>query len=146
MIVVTGQSGFLPEIDKKGLEMKKISSVIIMAVLIFSAILLPAHAAEDPLKIVMDDNYPPFAFRNDQGELVGISVDMWRLFEEKTGREVEIDGMDWGLAQETMQRGEYDVIDTMFKSDTRTKLYDFTMPYANIETSLYFHKNISGIN
>ncbi len=146
MIVVTGQSGFLPEIDKKGLEMKKISSVIIMAVLIFSATILPAHAAGEALKIVMDDNYPPFAFRNDQGELVGISVDMWRLFEEKTGREVEIDGMDWGLAQETMQRGEYDVIDTMFKSDTRTKLYDFTMPYANIETSLYFHKNISGIN
>ncbi|PLX34682.1 MAG: hypothetical protein C0604_01160, partial [Clostridiales bacterium] len=131
---------------KKGLEMKKTSIALITAIFIFSAMLLKVHAEEGPLKIVMDDNYPPFVFRSDEGELVGISVDMWRLFEQKTGREVEIHGMDWALAQEMMETGEYDVIDTMFKNETRGKLYDFTMPYANIETSLYFHKNISGIN
>src|SRR6056297_1289470 len=54
--------------------------------------------------------------------------------------------MDWGLAQEEMQSGKYDVIDTIFKNETREKLYDFTMPYTQIDTSLYFHKNISGIN
>ena len=132
--------------EKKGLEMKKISIVAIAAILIIAAMLLPAYAAEEPLRVVMDDNYPPYAFRNEEGELVGVSVDMWKLFEEKTGREVEICGMDWGLAQEEMQSGKYDVIDTIFKNETREKLYDFTMPYTQIDTSLYFHKNISGIN
>jgi len=126
--------------------MKKTSIALITSILIFSAMFFPVYADEGPLKIVMDDNYPPFVYRSDEGELVGISIDMWRLFEEKTGREVEIHGMDWALAQEMMGTGEYDVIDTMFKNETREKLYDFTVPYANIETSLYFHKNISGIN
>ena len=125
--------------------MKRISIVFIMAILIVAVILLSANAGEEPLRVVMDDNYPPYAFRNDQGELAGISVDMWKLFEEKTGRQVEISGMDWGLAQEEMQEGRFDVIDTIFKNEKREKLYDFTMPYAQIDTALYFHRNISGI-
>ncbi len=121
----------------------------IIAILLFSLIVLAmglfSYAADEPLRVVMDDNYPPYAFRNDDGELVGISIDLWNLFSEKTGREIEITGIDWGMAQEKMKTGEFDVIDTIFKNETREKIYDFTQPYTQIDTSLYFHKNITGI-
>ncbi len=36
------------------------------------------------LRVVMDNNYPPYVFYNDAGNLQGILVDQWKLWEEKT--------------------------------------------------------------
>jgi diguanylate cyclase (GGDEF)-like protein len=119
-------------------------AVILTIVMMLSSAVL-ANAEQEPIRVVIDDNYPPYVFRNDDGELVGISVDIWRLFEKKTGRKVDVTGMDWGVAQEKMADGEFDVIDTMFKNETREQLYELTQPYSQIDTALYFSKNISGI-
>lgn len=127
------------------IAMKRVFSILIVTTLLIVLSVGFAYAVDEPLKVVIDDNYPPYSFRNDDGDLVGISIDLWDLFEEKTGRQVEIAGMDWGEAQYRMQAGDFDVIDTMFKNETRGKLYDFTQPYTQIDTLLYFHKNISGI-
>ncbi|MBK5276198.1 MAG: transporter substrate-binding domain-containing protein [Desulfuromonadales bacterium] len=98
------------------------------------------------IRVVMDDNYPPYVFENDQGQLQGIIVDQWRLWEKKTGIRVEITGTDWGEAQRRMQTGEFDVIDTIFRNEKREKIYDFTKPYADIPVPLFFHSDISGIS
>lgn len=97
------------------------------------------------IRIVMDDNYPPYVFRDDQGQLKGIIIDQWRLWEKKTGIHVEITGMDWGEAQRKMQAGKFDVIDTLFRNKERETIYDFTKPYARIDVPLFFHEGISGI-
>jgi PAS domain S-box-containing protein len=98
-----------------------------------------------PIRVVMDNNYPPYIFLDDKGDLQGILVDQWRLWEQKTGRKVELTGMDWADALERMQAGEYDVIDTIFYSETRAKIYDFTEPYATLNVPIYFINKISGI-
>jgi len=98
------------------------------------------------LRVVMDDNYPPYVFKGDQGQLKGIIIDQWKLWEKKTGINVEITGMDWGEAQRRMQAGEFDVIDTMFRNEKREKIYVFTKPYAVIPVPLFFHSDISGIS
>jgi len=97
------------------------------------------------IRVVMDDNYPPYVFRDDQGRLQGIIVDQWGLWEKKTGIHVEITGMDWGEAQRRMQAGEFDVIDTIFRNEKREGLYDFSKPYAQLDVPLFFHEDISGI-
>lgn len=97
------------------------------------------------LTVVSDDNYPPYIFRDAQGNLQGILPDEWRLWEEKTGIRVDLRGMDWGKAQKFMADGKADVIDTMFLTDERAKRYDFSKPYATLEVPIFFHKNISGI-
>jgi PAS domain S-box-containing protein len=97
------------------------------------------------IRVVMDDNYPPYVFKGDQGELKGIIVDQWRLWEKKTGTTVELTGMDWAEAQRRMQAGEFDVIDTIFRNEKREAIYDFTKPYAQLDVPLFFHEDISGI-
>ena len=42
------------------------------------------------IRVVMDDNYPPYVFKDDQGQLKGIIVDQWSLWEKKTGIHVEL--------------------------------------------------------
>jgi PAS domain S-box-containing protein len=115
---------------------------------LFSPFLICAGADAKPFQsitIVSDNNYPPYIFRSPEGNLQGILVDEWKLWEKKTGIKATLIGMDWGKAQNFMRRGKADVIDTIFFTKERAKLYDFTKPYAKLDVPIFFHKNISGI-
>ena len=113
------------------------------------ALALPAEGAPTPLRavrVVMDDNYPPYAFRDDQGILQGIAVDQWRLWEKKTGVTVNLQGMAWAQALRRMEAGEFDVIDTIFRTRVRQALFDYSRPYATLEVPIFFHRDLSGIS
>jgi len=97
------------------------------------------------VRVVMDNNYPPYVFMDDNGQLQGIIIDQWRLWEKKTGIRAELSGMDWAEAQRSMRAGKFDVIDTIFHNEQRGEIYDFTAPYADIPVPLFFHSDISGI-
>jgi len=103
------------------------------------------QAAPAEIQVVLDDNYPPFAFRNASGELQGILVDQWRLWEQKTGVRASLHAMDWAEAQRRMDAGEFDVIDMVFKTEARLQKYDFTPPYQKIDQPIYFDAEIQGI-
>ncbi len=98
------------------------------------------------ISVVIDDNYPPYTFRDKDGNLQGISIDQWMLWQKKTGIKVNITGMDWDQALKSMQNGQFDVIDTLFYNDARARIYDFSKPYADIRVPIYFNNSISGIN
>jgi len=97
------------------------------------------------ISVVMDDNYPPYSFRNNQGVLQGITIDQWKLFEQKTGIKVNLNGMTWNKAYESMINGDFDVIDTISYNADRAKIFDYSEPYATIDVPIFFQKNISGI-
>ena len=97
------------------------------------------------LRVVMDNNYPPYVFQDGQGNLQGILIDQWKLWEKRSGVKVEITALAWGQALERMKAGEFDVIDTIFYTDERANSFDFTGPYAKINVSIFFQKNITGI-
>jgi len=97
------------------------------------------------IRVVLDDNYPPYVFKDAAGNLQGMLIDQWRLWEHQTGIKVALFGMDWGEAQRRMRAGEFDVIDTAFKTDERAAYLDFTPPYAQIEVRIFFREAISGI-
>ena len=76
-----------------------------------------AEARSQSIKVVMDNNYPPYVFYDSVGKLQGILIDQWQLWEQKSGITVEIHAMDWGKAISGMKAGEFDVIDTIFKTE-----------------------------
>ncbi len=125
--------------------------IAILAVLAICSLTFPNPVSaggltvEKPLRVVMDNNYPPFTFYDDNGNLQGILVDQWALWSKKTGRPVELVGMDWSQAMVEMEAGHFDVIDTIFKNAQREKLYDFTKPYATLNVPIFFSNSISGI-
>jgi len=97
------------------------------------------------LTVVMDDNYPPYVFRDSEGALSGYLVDSWKLWEEKTGVQVRLLATDWEKAQERMAAHQADVIDTIFRTTERERTLDFTPPYAQIPVTIYAHVGIGGI-
>lgn len=117
-------------------------------VLLLLAVLMAAQtgsAEPKVLRVVSDDNYPPYIFRDKSGALVGIIVDQWRLWEKTTGVRVELHACKWTEALQRMHDREFDVIDTIFFSEDRARFYDFLDPYADIDVPLFFHKDLSAI-
>lgn len=128
-------------------------SIIFLAVLTFvPAFAFTAAGSEatntsvHTIRVVMDDNYPPFIFKGNNGLLKGILVDQWRKWEEKTGIRVQLNAMDWDDAQRRMLAGEFDVIDTIFRNEKREQIYDFSEPYVRIDVPVFFRSDISGIH
>lgn len=124
------------------------SALFLAAILVFLFHSAAAPAAPRPrsITIVMDNNYPPYVFQNSAGELQGILIDQWKLWEQKTGIIADIHAMDWGEALQRMKAGEFDVIDTIFKTEERSSWLDFTKAYVRLESSAFFNKDISGIS
>lgn len=122
--------------------------------LLLAAPALPCLAAEaaparpvtrTSLSVVMDDNYPPYVFRDSHGVLMGYLVDSWQLWSKKTGVRVQLVATDWEKAQQIMAAGKADIIDTIFLTDERKRYLDFTPPYAKIPVAIYTSADIGGI-
>ena len=124
---------------------KKMGNILLCLFLFLLFASSIAFADSKTLKVIMDDNYPPYVFRDDTGTLCGITIDQWALWEKKTGIKVNITATSWENALIGMQNGEFDVIDTMFFNAQRAQIYDFTQPYARLDVAIFFNKNISGI-
>lgn len=118
---------------------------LLLGVWLVIVVAVPLQAAPASLRVVMDNNYPPFIFKAPDGKLQGILVDQWWLWQQKTGVKVELYALDWVEAQRRMDAGEFDVIDTLFKTEERLKKYDFTPPYQQIEQPVFFASEIDGI-
>ena len=103
-------------------------------------------SAAESIRVVSDDNYPPYIFRDESGKLKGIIVDQWALWSKKTGVKVQLDATDWSVAQKTMADGKADVIDTLFYTEARAQIYDYTPSYADIEVPVFFDNSLSGID
>lgn len=104
-----------------------------------------ASATPVSIKVVVDDNYPPYAFRDSRGALKGYLVDLWKLWGDKTGVRVELIATDWAKAQQLMANRQADVIDTIFRTPERERVLDFSPPYTEIPVPVYTHAGIGGI-
>ncbi len=112
----------------------------------WSAEALKAPDAPAPLRVVSDENYPPYLFRNADGAVEGYLVDYWKLWSSKTGVPVQLDARPWSDAQQAVLDGRADVIDMIYRTPPREPVYDFSIPYADLPVDIYTHKAISGIS
>ncbi len=113
--------------------------------LLASVSTVPASAAPRTLRVVTDDNYPPYLFLSSDGHPEGYLVDLWKLWQAKTGVRVDLEPMQWAAAQRAMHDGKADVIDMIFRTPVRDQLYEFSKPYSTQTVGIYVDHNIQGI-
>ena len=115
------------------------------AVLFVLLVLAPAWGQARTIRVVSDDNFPPYVFRGDDGEAKGYLVDLWKLWQEKTGTTVELTLTRWVDAQKMLLSGQADIIDAIFRTPAREASYEFSLPYVQLPVAIFAHKSISGI-
>jgi PAS domain S-box-containing protein len=77
-----------------------------------------------PLLFLGDKDYAPVAFI-DEGEVRGMDVDLVKALAGPMNREIRVELMDWGLAQEKLLKGEADGLIGMSVTDERRERFDF---------------------
>lgn len=125
--------------------MRKLKILILSVFFIFLSSIYFFKPLEKPLEVLGDFSYAPFEFLNEKGESEGILIDIWKLWSKKTGLEADYFLMPWKDSLSAVIVGEGDILGGIFSSPEREVDYDFSVPFFEITTSIFFHKDISGI-
>ncbi len=87
--------------------------------------------------IAMDTVYAPFEYTDENGDFVGIDVDILNAVAEDQGFEVEINSLGFDAALAALQSDQADgVIAGMSITDERKKKYDFSDGYYETYVSI----------
>lgn len=87
--------------------------------------------------IATDTAFPPFEFTNENGEFVGIDVDILNAIAENQGFEVDLQSLGFDAALLAVQSGQADgVIAGMSITDKRKETFDFSEPYFDADVTM----------
>lgn len=106
----------------------------------------PIDAHAQVLKVIVDEDYPPYVFRDEHGRLTGYLVDSWQLWEQKTGVKVDLQAMTWESALMQLNQQQADVLDTGFAPPESLAAVAVIDSYASIPVALYAHQSVTGIH
>lgn len=87
---------------------------------------------ESDKKIVvgLDDEYAPFSFRNERGELIGFDIDLAKEVARRMNVDVEFKGIPWDTKYDELESGKIDIIWSGFNiTPERKEHVIFSRPY-----------------
>ncbi len=123
--------------------MKRLTSYLLVLCVGLSAQVV--HAEPDRIRVVGDENFPPYLFLDSEGKPSGYMVDLWNMWSARTGIPVDLKATAWADAQASLLRGDADVIENIYRTPAREPYYLFSKPYASQGSFIYTHSSISGI-
>ncbi|MCG8618081.1 MAG: transporter substrate-binding domain-containing protein, partial [Desulfobacterales bacterium] len=107
------------------------------------AVSLPAHTRT--LRIAASIDNMPFHFADNQGRAVGMFVDLWKLWAEKTGVDVEFIPVPWASSLDMVKTGAADIHAGCFFSVHRDTYLDYANKLRDCQTHFFFHESIYGL-
>lgn len=107
-----------------------------------AADLLQTVKARGTLKVAMEGVYPPFNFKDKQGELAGYDVDVARLVAARLGLKPEFVTTEWASILAGLASNKYDVIISQVGiNPKREQVFDFSTPYIYSSPMLIVRKD-----
>jgi len=107
------------------------------------SILFIKSAGAASLSITHYLDYKPYAFVDKDGRSVGMLVDIWRLWAEKTDVKLTFIPARLTRCLELVKKGEADIIIGLFQSAERDAYLDFSRPLMAIDTNLYVEESLN---
>jgi cystine transport system substrate-binding protein len=107
-----------------------------------AADLLATVKARGTLKVALEGTYPPFNYKEKNGELAGYDVDVARLIGGKLGVKVEFVSSEWASILAGLSANKYDVIISQVGINPKRELaFDFSSPYIYSMPQLIVRKD-----
>jgi cystine transport system substrate-binding protein len=111
-----------------------------------------AHAADlldtvkqaGVLKVALEGTYPPFDYRNSDGQLEGFDVDVAKAVAARLGVKPQFVTTEWSGILAGLQAGKFDVIvNQVAITPARQQVLDFSQPYVYSAAQLLQRENDS---
>ena len=81
------------------------------------------------IKIGVDAEFPPFSYKNSEGKLVGLDIELAQEAAKRSNTKVEFVPMAWYAKEDLLNKGEIDCIWSCYSIDGREDRYSWTKPY-----------------
>jgi len=93
--------------------------------------LLDTVKASGVLRVGLEGTYPPFGYRNSEGQLDGFDVAVAKAVADKMGVKAQFVTTEWSGIIAGLQAGKFDVIvNQVSMTPARRQALDFTQPYV----------------
>lgn len=113
--------------------MKKIVliTVVILAVVAISGLMVGKNRPSDDLVIGMSGGYKPYTFIDEEGILTGFDVDVWTEIARRIGKEVRFETSEFSGLFGMLDTGKITTIANQITvTEERKEKYDFSSPYV----------------
>ena len=95
---------------------------------------------EEKIVIGFDDNFPPFGFKDEKGEIVGFDIELAKEAMHRMGREVEFKPIVWSNKEEELNSGNIDMIwNGLEISEERQQNMIFSKPYMSSGSIIFMY-------
>jgi len=94
----------------------------------------------------LSDGFPPYQFKNTQGEATGFDAEVLRLLFQKEEKKVVFLQMNWDDVVGTLMfTNKLDCVGGMEINEVRKKYFDFTSPYYSRKIAVFIQSDNSTI-
>ena len=109
--------------------------------------LLDQVKAKGQITIMLEGNWEPWSYHDENGDLVGFDVEVAQTLCERLGVKAKIIETQWEQIFPALERRECDiVVDGVEITRDRVKRFYFTQPYAYDRTAIIVRSNNNNIN
>ena len=108
----------------------------------------PEDTAAPPLRIVYgtDRDYPPFEYRDADGNPAGFNIDLMRAVCEELGGTVELRMDDWPRVRRAVEVEHTVDVAAMYRTPTRTVALAFSDPFAVVYFEIFVRADSPPVN
>jgi polar amino acid transport system substrate-binding protein len=131
-------------IKKETEAMKKFWLIIFLAVMILPAAFTTSCGPSQTSELnIFTEDYPPYNFTNENGEVTGQSTEIVRAIMEKTGTVGTIEVLPLSEALELARKGPDTAVYSINRTPQREDLYQWVGPIGSYEQVFYIKKGAS---
>lgn len=94
---------------------------------------------KDRLVIACSKGYTPFTSLSPAGQPAGLLVDIWRLWAQKTGKQIEFSFSDWQGSLKQVQSGRADIHSGLCITENRLTEFDFSKAFYGVKSGIFFN-------
>ncbi|QEM70041.1 transporter substrate-binding domain-containing protein [Geobacter sp. FeAm09] len=85
---------------------------------------------------------PPYEFIDRDGKPAGYNVELTKAVAEVMGLKVEFRLGNWPEMRDKLQTGEIDLLQGMFYTDERARIFDFSNPHNNVNHAIFARRGM----
>jgi PAS domain S-box-containing protein len=130
---------------------KRSAFLLFLTALAFGLLFLPVRAEAASLSaveleyidqkgtitFVSQTHYPPFEFIGSDGDLTGMCIELVRWMAAEFGFKVRLTHTSFKQAQQAVQSGKADVLTSLFYSEKRDQIFDFSKEVFKVPASIF---------
>ena len=117
------------------------NKLIFPLVFLITVFYRPVHGLDGEITAMGDIRMVPYEFYNEAGEPDGFSVELLKAVADEVGLSVSIELDEWPVIRKKLETGGIDIITTMFYSETRDRIVDYSIPHYYTPQALFIRKN-----